>query len=589
MRPGPITTTLAAALFFGGCADILGFPDYQAGSSTSSTTGTGGTVGTGGTGTGGNGGTGTAGSGGTGTASTTSSASTSSTASMGGGGSGGAPPMICQPGTMVGCYSGPPETLGIGPCKAGTKTCAEGGTAYGPCAGEVPPKAEGCGTAADESCDGIASCTGQLRFARTVGDVAEQVGAAIAASAKGRIAVAGWARGNVDFGGGVVNGGADDDAFVAVYGPKGQHLWSRRLGNAAAQSATAVAVDPDDNVTVAGSATGAIDFGDGSPKTAIGADAFVARYDPAGKPIWAKLLGGAAADVVINAVTAAANGAVLVGGSYTGSLSIPGCAPSLTAAMADAFVARFEADGACKWLVGFGASSTDQVTATALDPSGDVLIAGGYDSATLPMGTTMLANAGGTDTFVAKLSAANGSVIWARSFNGPAEQSPRGIAAGPGGEVWVVGRAIGMTDFGGGFTYTPTTLDAWIVKLAASGTTLVMQTFGGAGADLGRAIAVDGAGNAVVGVNSNGALTFEKPYAALGNSDGYVTKLDAIDAHVIWTKQLGDPGDQVVSGVAVDGGGNVFVTGQNSGSFDLGGAPVQSAGGNDAFILGLAP
>ncbi len=49
------------------------------------------------------------------------------------------------------CYSGPPHTLGIGPCGGGTFDCIEG--AWGPCEGEVVPEIEVC-DGVDNDCDG---------------------------------------------------------------------------------------------------------------------------------------------------------------------------------------------------------------------------------------------------------------------------------------------------------------------------------------------------------------------------------------------------------------------------------------------------
>ena len=68
---------------------------------------------------------------------------------VGGGGEGG-----CTPGEKATCYTGPAGTLGVGLCKAGTKTCNQEGTAYGACAGQITPVPEQCETALDESCDG---------------------------------------------------------------------------------------------------------------------------------------------------------------------------------------------------------------------------------------------------------------------------------------------------------------------------------------------------------------------------------------------------------------------------------------------------
>jgi hypothetical protein len=51
------------------------------------------------------------------------------------------------------CYSGPPQTLGVGVCQGGFRDCQAGG-AWGPCLGEVLPSAEVCGNGLDDDCDG---------------------------------------------------------------------------------------------------------------------------------------------------------------------------------------------------------------------------------------------------------------------------------------------------------------------------------------------------------------------------------------------------------------------------------------------------
>lgn len=61
----------------------------------------------------------------------------------------------CAPGAVQDCYSDAPETMGVGPCAAGTQTCNEFGTAWGPCEGEVVPAPEACANVVDDDCDGV--------------------------------------------------------------------------------------------------------------------------------------------------------------------------------------------------------------------------------------------------------------------------------------------------------------------------------------------------------------------------------------------------------------------------------------------------
>ncbi len=61
---------------------------------------------------------------------------------------------VCTPLSTESCYTGPAGTQGVGACKAGTKTCAEDGSGFGACIGQVLPAPETCNTPDDDDCDG---------------------------------------------------------------------------------------------------------------------------------------------------------------------------------------------------------------------------------------------------------------------------------------------------------------------------------------------------------------------------------------------------------------------------------------------------
>lgn len=60
----------------------------------------------------------------------------------------------CGAGDTTSCYNGPPETLGVGICQAGERTCDTSIGRYGACIGEVLPRSETCMTPEDDDCDG---------------------------------------------------------------------------------------------------------------------------------------------------------------------------------------------------------------------------------------------------------------------------------------------------------------------------------------------------------------------------------------------------------------------------------------------------
>lgn len=65
-------------------------------------------------------------------------------------------PCACVPGETEACYAGALGTKGIGVCKAGARTCAAAGNAWGPCLGQVLPAPEICANGLDENCNGAA-------------------------------------------------------------------------------------------------------------------------------------------------------------------------------------------------------------------------------------------------------------------------------------------------------------------------------------------------------------------------------------------------------------------------------------------------
>jgi hypothetical protein len=59
----------------------------------------------------------------------------------------------CEPGATRPCYTGSPETLGVGDCQSGTQACGDGQQGWGACEGETRPESEAC-DAHDNDCNG---------------------------------------------------------------------------------------------------------------------------------------------------------------------------------------------------------------------------------------------------------------------------------------------------------------------------------------------------------------------------------------------------------------------------------------------------
>jgi uncharacterized repeat protein (TIGR01451 family) len=191
-------------------------------------------------------------------------------------------------------------------------------------------------------------------------------------------------------------------------------------------------------------------------------------------------------------------------------------------------------------------------------------------------------------------------LVYSTFLGGSADDLASGIAVDVDGQAYVTGSttSLDLPATAGGYDETANgAVDAFVSKLSANGSALLYSTYlGGAGADEGRAIAIDQDGNAyVTGLAQAGFPTTPLSYSPSynnGGSDAFVAKLDATGSVLLYSTFLGGGLADEGHGIAVDLVGNVYITGQTSsspfpttpGAFDstLGGA-------SDAFVTKLNP
>ena len=131
--------------------------------------------------------------------------------------------------------------------------------------------------------------------------------------------------------------------------------------------------------------------------------------------------------------------------------------------------------------------------------------------------------------------------------------------------------------------YTASPNDAFAAKLDSSGA-LQWNTFlGGSGNDNGYAIAVDGSGN--VYVSGHSVATWGSPVRAFTpGTDAFAAKLNSSGA-LTWNTFLGGSGSDFGYAIAVDGSGNVYVGGDSTATW---GSPVRAyTSGTDGFAAKL--
>lgn len=218
----------------------------------------------------------------------------------------------------------------------------------------------------------------------------------------------------------------------------------------------------------------------------------------------------------------------------------------------------------------------DYGNAAAVDASGNVYIAGHIEDA-LP-GQTYI---GGKDAFVQKL---DGSLaeVWTRQFGTDDNDSVEAVAVDGAGSVYLAGSTIGEFE---GYATEYFGSDAFVRAYDANGAEQWTAQFGTQFATIAQAVAADGSGNVYVGGHTEGSLPgFENaggaPLGPVSNwNDAFLRKYGP-DGSELWTRQFGHERHDEILGVAVDGSGDVYVTGYTDSSFE----GYANPGGRDAFV-----
>ena len=262
----------------------------------------------------------------------------------------------------------------------------------------------------------------------------------------------------------------------------------------------------------------------------------------------------------------------------------------------DAFVTKFNTAGnGVVYSTFLGGSGTDIGVGIAVDASGNAYVTGNTFSTDFPTSSPFqAANGGSSDAFVAKLNPAGSALVYSTYLGGSSFDSGAGIALDSSGNAYVTGR-VSSTDFPTASAFQASLggtsgNDAFVTKFNPAGSALTYSTYlGGSLSDIGIGIATDTSGNAyVVGATRSTDFPTANPFQSsfAGVDDAFVTKLNPAGGALVFSTYLGGSGDEEGDGIAVDGSGNVYVSGSTDSTDFPTANPFQAAnaGSDDAFV-----
>lgn len=392
------------------------------------------------------------------------------------------------------------------------------------------------------------------------------------------------------------------DAWAAKLNPAGSALlYATYLGGQLNDFAAGIAVNAGGEAIVVG-ATKSTDFPTttGAYQTtyrgantvgpnfgpSIAGDGFITILNSTGTALtYSTFLGGAGRDgasavavdaqnnIYVTGVTLSSNFPVTAGAPQGTFKGVPRDGGGVTIVPADAFVAKFSAQGALVYSTFLGGALMDAGMAIAVDGAGAAYVTGGTLSTDFPVtasaaqsrfgGSGAVGTIGaayGGDAFVTKVNAAGTAFSYSTYLGGTGDEAALGIGVDAAGNATVAGftlsanfptstDALQKTNAGfGGQALAPypmfgfenervrNTGDAFVTKLGATGSIFYSSFYGGSRDDIAIAVAVDGAGNAFVGGNTlsttlAGVATGAQPaFGGTGQQfprgDGFVAKFD---------------------------------------------------------------
>ncbi|MCP4216902.1 MAG: hypothetical protein GY765_19785 [bacterium] len=238
-----------------------------------------------------------------------------------------------------------------------------------------------------------------------------------------------------------------------------------------------------------------------------------------------------------------------------------------------------------------------------VDDTGKAYVAGFTSASDFPVVNQYQTDNVGDDCIVAVLDttkSGTASLLYSTYLGGDDYEVCKSIAVGPGGNVYVAGYTV-STDFPVFKQYQVNSEwgDAFVTVLdptESGASSLLYSTYlGGEGSDSCEGIAVDAAGKVyVMGYTGSADFPTLQQYQAFqGDVDVFVTKLDTTKsgtASLVYSTFLGGGQGEWGKGIAVDSGGNAYVTGYTqSTDFPILHQYQGDQGGVDIFVAKLSP
>lgn len=384
------------------------------------------------------------------------------------------------------------------------------------------------------------------------------------------------------------------DIFIAKYKPDGSFVMAKKIGGINEQHASAITLDEDGNIYIAGTFNGQrADFDPGPgifylPN--IGGDnSYFAKYSPQGNFIWAKSITVGKNNCTDIAVDKNKN--VVITGYFKSAQADfdpgPGVVNLRIRGYYDAYIAKYDSLGNYVFALPVGGESADFGLGITTDDNGNIYATGSFTGKHVsfnPSADTadqvVRKSNGGSDIYLAKY-APDGSLKFVNTFGGTLYDYGRVIAVDDKSNVYISGtfQGNGVDFFPGPGVDTLSSAgadDIFFAKYDSTGKHIYAERFGGLQNESPAAIVLPGESNALLCGSFTGDVNVKAKTGTQKISFGledaffafYNTKGEVLAVRQIQTYRPFNLYSSVIA-ITQDKERNTYVTGQFEGSIDF--------------------
>ena len=480
-----------------------------------------------------------------------------------------------------------------------------------------------------------------LLWSKRLGGTDNDCGRSVVTDNNGNVYVTGYVKGYANFDGSFdganVGGESDigydeDDIFIVKFNSEGTYQWSKRLGGVNNDYGYSITTDSEGNIAITGSVYGNADLnGDGDSTDGEaestdgygGDDIFVVKFNSEGIYLWSKRLGGVNNDYGYSITTDLSSNIIITGSAY-GNADLNGDKDSNDEAESgdnyaydDAFIVKFNSDGAHQWSKRLGSVNNDYGYSATTDSDDNIIVTGkiygdadlngnGYSNDDNSESAT---GYDGDDIFIVKFNS-GGAHQWSKRLGGTGHEIGYGITTDSSNNIIITGTVISDADFNGDgdsndvaeSTTNSTYDDAFIVKFNSEGTYQWAIRLVGENIVRGYSITTDSNKNIVVtgcvfksaDLNGDGDSNDEAESGAdYAKNDIFIVRFNSLGLHS-WSKRLGGMDLDYGYCVTTDSSSKVIATGSVNGDVDLNGDGYSMSGtaessvgygSNDIFVV----